>query len=193
MITKTIDCKECGEQFEKRMSDYNRSEKLGKPHFCSLSCSVRNSNKKMSPENRRKCGQRIKVFCGNRYDEYSSFKRFLSKGKASIKKHADNIDIDLKYLKELWDIQKGICPYTGIKMILPKNTMDDLNIHSLKKASLDRIDSSKGYIRGNVEFVCCGVNYAKNSFSKEEMKNFIREIRGQCNIAPDEIGGPARE
>lgn len=83
-------------------------------------------------------------------------------------------EIDVQYLKELWDNQNGICPYTGIKMLLPKTSTDFF--HSLKKASLDRIDSKKGYIKGNVEFVCSAINLAKNSFTREEMKEFLSEI-----------------
>lgn len=97
-------------------------------------------------------------------------------------KHKDQIDIDLEYLKELWESQRGVCPYTGIKMILPHNTKEHMRIHSLKKASLDRIDPSKGYLKNNVEFVCCAINYAKNSFSREQMKEFLLEIGGAARI-----------
>jgi hypothetical protein len=46
-----------------------------------------------------------------------------------------------------------------------------------RQPSLDRIDSSKGYIEGNVEFVCVSINYAKNGFSKQQMIDFIKEIK----------------
>lgn len=47
----------------------------------------------------------------------------------------------------------------------------------MKKASLDRIDSSKGYIEGNVEFVCVWLLITqKNSFTKEDMKEFLHSI-----------------
>ena len=45
-----------------------------------------------------------------------------------------------------------------------------------RKASLDRINSSKGYVKGNVEFVCSSINLAKNSFTREQMKEFLRSI-----------------
>lgn len=85
-------------------------------------------------------------------------------------------EVDVTYLKELWEQQNGICPYTGIKMLLPETSAHILR--SPKKASLDRINSSKDYIRGNVEFVCCAINLAKNSFTREQMKEFIAEIGG---------------
>lgn len=92
-------------------------------------------------------------------------------------KHGSDINIDTSYLKTLWETQRGICPYTGIKMLLPNNTKTYAKVHSLRKASLDRIDSTKGYTKGNVEFVCYAINLAKNKFTKDEMKDFIRELR----------------
>ena len=34
-----------------------------------------------------------------------------------------------------------------------------------KQASLDRIDSSKGYVKGNVQFIVAPINYMKNTLS----------------------------
>ena len=62
-------------------------------------------------------------------------------------------------------------------MVLPKNTKDYYKTHSLKKASLDRIDSSGGYDKGNVQFVCQGVNLTKKDFPHNEMVSFIEEIK----------------
>jgi hypothetical protein len=63
-----------------------------------------------------------------------------------------------------------------IKMILPKSTHKSRFVRSLKRASLDRIDASKGYLKNNVEFVCFGVNLAKCNFTKEEAISFFKEI-----------------
>lgn len=79
------------------------------------------------------------------------------------------MDITPEYLKQLWDSQHGICPYTGFDMELIGN--------SLNQASLDRIDSTKGYIKGNVEFVCLFINLAKNKFPKEDVQEFIERLK----------------
>lgn len=50
-------------------------------------------------------------------------------------------------------------------------------------ASLDRIDSSKGYVKGNVQFVCLSMNYAKNGFSDQQIKDFVDSIRKQVIIS----------
>jgi len=46
----------------------------------------------------------------------------------------------------------------------------------LTSASLDRIDSSKGYIQGNVQFVAYGINLAKNNFSDADVISFLDSI-----------------
>jgi hypothetical protein len=48
-------------------------------------------------------------------------------------------------------------------------------------ASLDRIDSTKGYIAGNVEFVCRFVNLGKSDLSREEVMKFIAAVRGKMS------------
>lgn len=79
--------------------------------------------------------------------------------------------LNLEFLKSLWEKQNGICPYTGLKMVLSGQEK-----HTPYSASLDRIDSSKGYIKGNVEFVCLFVNYGKNGFRQEQVKQFIADV-----------------
>ncbi len=182
-----LKCEKCGKDFERRLVEYKRNKKLKQRICCSRSCTAYIRNSSMSSEYWKEQYEKnkkifdIKSQSNNRKDEYSPFKLFLCKGRATMVKHKNEINIDKKYLKELWEKQKGICPYTGIKMILPKTTSQLHQIKSLKKASLDRIDSSKGYLKGNVEFVCMAINNAKNNFKKEEMISFIQEIISSQN------------
>jgi len=182
MKTITLKCEQCKNTFERPLKEHTRSRKLNRKSFCGLSCFGKYNNKQRPEDFGRKLYEKqkktfdIKKFCGNRKDEFSPFRYFLARGRFSMVKHKMDVDIDLKYLKELWNAQRGICPYTGIKMILPRSTYKSNNIRTLKKASLDRIDSSKGYLKGNVEFICYGINIAKNDFTKEETKEFLRSI-----------------
>lgn len=183
MTTIKVKCQHCKKQFSKKSSEVRRSKKLKRPLFCNLSCAAIYNNSKKTKEfwieqyKKQKETFDIRSQSGNRKDEFSPFRAFLSSGRASIIKHKNEIDITEKDLKELWEKQKGICPYSNIKMILPETTLQNSKLKSLKKASLDRIDSSLGYIKGNVEFVCNAINNAKNNFTKEEMISFIQEIK----------------
>jgi hypothetical protein len=177
MRTTNIKCECCGKTFEKLNKEINRSKKKGFSHCCSRSCTATLRNNRLPKDYWKKMYKKHPTFKGyedNRKDELTPFRRLLQPNRYSMKKHKP--DIDAEYLKALWDEQGGICPYTGIKMVLPKSSAQKDNISSLKKASLDRIDSTKGYIKGNVEFVCMAINLAKNNKTKQEMINFISEI-----------------
>lgn len=45
-----------------------------------------------------------------------------------------------------------------------------------QRASLDRIDSTKGYIKGNVQFVSTPINLMKQSMSDLETKQYLKQI-----------------
>ena len=109
-------------------------------------------------------------------DEFSPFRYYLNNAKRRLKhKLAKNkvleSNLTLNDIKTQWDKQNGICPYTNKQMSLVNPKGKALP----EQASLDRIDSSKGYVQGNVEFVCLAVNYAKNNFSREQMINFFNK------------------
>lgn len=112
-----------------------------------------------------------------RLDQYSPFKYSLNKARSRSKVSGKVTDLTLKYLKEIWENQKGLCPYTNIKMEIPRSSRDEDVKKSPTKLSLDRIDPNKGYIIGNVEFVCYCVNVMKNDFTKEQMIGFINQIK----------------
>lgn len=178
-------CENCRIQFEKLNKEINRCKKKGLKNFCSLSCSASHRNASMTQEYWKESYRKhpvLRQFAGNRKSELSPFKCFLNTGRSSIKKHKSTMNITPEYLKEIWEKQNGVCPYTGIKMILPESSSKYHIIKSLKKASLDRIDSSIGYRRGNVEFVCYAVNLGKNNHTKEEMLEFIKETTNSQNI-----------
>ena len=46
------------------------------------------------------------------------------------------------------------------------------------QASLDRIDNSKGYVKGNVRFVALIYNYARNGFDDEAVLAFCNAVIG---------------
>ena len=88
-------------------------------------------------------------------------------------------DITNEYLCDLWERQDGKCCITGVAMLLPHCSPWRLRGWPNKlpaNASLDRINSKVGYVIGNVQFVCCTTNYAKNNFTPEEMKDFNDKV-----------------
>lgn len=171
-----VKCEQCGEIFKKPIGEYNRSQKIGRKHLCSRSCAGKYNiitRLKNNDETLLRNMNDIKKWAGvsgRSKDCYSIFRPTLN----SIRGRRDKKEVDLSliYLKEVWESQKGICPYSGIKL--------KLSSWNKKKtpttASLDRIDSSKGYVEGNVQFVSVMANFAKSDFTHEQMMMFCESI-----------------
>jgi len=180
-IKKTkIICATCSNEHEIRQSDYNRKIKVGQNKFyCSLKCSGK-ADYKNNPSKLEKNKGNISLLKGheaNRLDQYSPFKYHANKARSRSKQKGYITDLTTEYLKEIWDKQNGTCPYTKIQMELSRTSGDEDIKKTPIKASLDRIDPSIGYVQGNVEFVCYCVNVMKNDFTKDQMVDFINQIK----------------
>lgn len=46
----------------------------------------------------------------------------------------------------------------------------------LFQASVDRIDSNKPYSVDNIEIVCLGINYLKNTMSRQDVLEFLSMV-----------------
>ena len=176
-----LKCLYCGNIFDKLKSEYNRQINKGKSKFyCSYKC-VGKADIQKNPDKFKKFREanaiRIKKYCGCRLDQYSPFKYHANKARSRSKLKNYQTDLTTEYLKEVWDKQNGICPYSNIKMELQRTTQDGDIRKTPIKASLDRIDPNIGYIQGNVEFVCYSVNVMKNDFTKQQMIDFINKIK----------------
>lgn len=168
-------CDQCGKSFQKEKGEYNRSKKLGRKHFCQQACASSFNNRVRDVSDATKSQWISRLKSNNRQDEFSPFRYYRNKAvtKQRLEKYGES-DLTLNYLKSLWESQNGICVYTGHKMDLPRNTKEHDKLHTPFSASLDRIDSSKGYVQGNVEFVCLAANYAKNKFDRQQMIDFFK-------------------
>jgi hypothetical protein len=175
-----IICGTCNKEHSIRLSDYKRKVKAKQNRFyCSLKCSGK-ADYKNNPQKLDKNKGNISLLKGyeaNRLDEYSPFKYSLNKAKSRSKERQEDTDLTLEYLKEIYDNQNGLCPYTNIKMEIPRSSQDEDIKKSPTKLSLDRIDPNLGYIKGNVEFVCYCINVMKNDFTKEETLEFVKKIK----------------
>lgn len=92
-------------------------------------------------------------------------------------------DIDVKYLRSL-----GIpshCPYLGIKLRWKLQAGLGVKHKSFPESpSLDRIDSSKGYVKGNVIIVSHRANSIKRDADEQELYKLARNIcQTKMNLA----------
>jgi len=165
----TCVCDTCGCEFEKPESEYLRNIALGRHNFCSRSCSGKFITDKKLNSYKSSNHSDISKYCDNRKDKFTPFKETFRRAKRRFKE----FNISLQDLKDQWELQNGKCAYTNLQLVLPiGNKSNDIRY----TASLDRIDSSKGYIKGNIQFVATPINYMKSSMSDDDFKNYLKEI-----------------
>jgi len=130
-----------------------------------------------------RCGSRKNRGCSNPfwkgYGEVPS--SLWTRCKHSAKNRGICFRLTLRDMSRQWKAQKGICPVTGMKLVM-------LATHSLGKkklgkfldstpvASLDRIDNIKGYEKGNVVWVHKAANIMRNAFDMTFFVDMCRRI-----------------
>lgn len=127
--------------------------------------------------------------CNRREMKNSAFKRIGNKSqswqgyknipksiftyiKAGAKKRNKDFDITIEYMNELWEKQNGICALSGIQLNISEKVTDRTNT----TASLDRIDSSKGYVEGNVQWVHKDINRIKWGLTNEKFIDYCKRV-----------------
>lgn len=101
--------------------------------------------------------------------KHSSCKNYISTLLNHTSKRRKEFNLDIQYLLDMYEKQKGLCNISGIKMTHIYGSVST-NI------SIDRIDNNLGYIKGNVQLVCYIANIMKNKFSMSELILFCKEI-----------------
>lgn len=117
--------------------------------------------------------QQIKT-SSNSYEGYQdiSMTRWNSMRTSAIKRNL-KFELTMQYAWDLYKRQEGKCALSGVPIQFPSNraTRDGT-------ASLDRIDSSEGYIEGNVQWLHKDVNRMKWDLSQSDFISFCHLIVG---------------
>lgn len=171
-------CENCGTAYMKDASEVKRNIKKGRKSFCSISCATSYRNLyQLSDKSKQSQEKFIQQYAGKTtrfLDEFSPFKETLKRAKGHAKEHSRECTITWQDLKDLWEKQEGKCAYTNLNLVLPIQGREKPSI--TVQASLDRIDSTKGYIPGNIQFVSSCINFLKNKLTDLETKRFLKEI-----------------
>ena len=84
--------------------------------------------------------------------------------------------VDPQYLYKLYEQQNRLCALSGKLIAFSEKGVGYPGSKDVSTASLDRIDSSKGYVVGNVQWVHKDVNKMKMDLSEESFFQKIKEI-----------------
>jgi hypothetical protein len=99
------------------------------------------------------------------------------------KKGGIEYDIDAEFIRTLLEAQEGCCAISRVQLTFAKGEG-----HIPTNASIDRIDSRKGYTKGNVQLVTCQVNTMKSNLSTTQLAEWCQLILkglGGGTVRPD--------
>jgi hypothetical protein len=96
--------------------------------------------------------------------------RLLGARDRAIKQNI-SFSLDLESIIDLWYAQNGMCALSGLPMTFElKQGRVPTNV------SIDKIDRTLGYIKGNIQLVCMACNQIKSDLTDAEMYNFCKNI-----------------
>jgi hypothetical protein len=127
----------------------------------------------------RKGEKRISIRGKNHY-KFSGYEDITGSYLNSMKTHAKERNMsffpnwdDYKLLKHIWGImiqQQGKCALSGVKINFGSRKIQE------QTASLDRKDSSKGYIKGNVQWIHKDIQIMKWNLDEKYFVEKCKEV-----------------
>jgi ribosomal protein L24E len=175
MTSVELVCGWCQKPFSKARREYNRRIRNGATvFFCSNTCGAYFSLQE-KPRTHKPA-----PYSYLQKDEFIHFRWFVNRARYRTRRGAQKdwapTDLTLQYLKEVWEEQRGTCPITGWKLVLPVSGTRGFESTAPINASLDRIDNAFGYVKGNVRFIALIANLARAQFSDEELMFFCQAV-----------------
>jgi hypothetical protein len=105
------------------------------------------------------------------YEEIS--KNFFNTVERNAKARDLKFDIDIKYMWKLFIKQKRKCALSGVPIRFANSNKDRTKYCS---ASLDRINSKKGYVKNNVQWVHKDINKMKRTMKDDDFLQWCKII-----------------
>jgi hypothetical protein len=145
-----------------RQTEWSQTE-AGRKHFKELG----ESKKKYSSAKEREKAWSAKKHQASRADFEFCMKTRLPSLRYRAKQK--NFPFDLT-VEDLILAYNKTCPYLGMELRIdaPPNSRNSL--------SIDRIDSSKGYVKGNIEIISTQANKMKDNATRDELVKFANRV-----------------
>lgn len=153
-------CKPCRAAYNKQYATDNHDKLL-------------RQKKEYYKENKTKIRSRVNAYWQGSWktylsDRYNSTSKTAKKRIGSDKLRNLVFEISREELYKLAENQDYKCALTGLDM--------EHKWGYLRSASIDRVDSNKGYVLGNIQLVCKGINLLKGCHSNKETLEFLMKI-----------------
>lgn len=147
-------CRTCG--IEKPLDSFysHQTAKDGKLNTCKVCrCEQTKAYQKQHPEQTKRIHKKHYEI-----SKTTNLRRRLGRLLTTAKsRNRYEVLITVDDLESLYNSQKGLCVYSKLPLTLKP--------HQLTTISLDRIDSSKGYVNGNIQLVGTAINKMKLNYT----------------------------
>jgi hypothetical protein len=101
--------------------------------------------------------------------------KYYGRIKRGAKKRNIVFDVEIEYFNKLLVEQNFKCKLSGLEISFSHSKKDNYKA----TASIDRIDSNKGYIVGNLQWINKNVNLMKNHFNQDYFLEICERITEQ--------------
>ena len=163
-----------------------QNDKWGKPLWkCLCDCgNIIAKTKSDIAYKMKSCGcQRAEMISQARWDGYGEIaKTYWSSVICGATSRNIYFDVTIEYAWELFLKQNRKCALSGLEIQFSRNRKKTRDSYEVQPASLDRKNSSVGYINDNIQWVHKTINICKNDLSSSEFVNICRLVCGnQCS------------
>ena len=178
-ITKTPEKRYIGKEYGQLMvvgiSGYDKYSHAILNCICKCGREIDVVSHALTSGNTKSCGCTARKR-GNEHPNFKGYEQIQSSHwnqyTSGAEKRGLEFTITMEYAWSLFVAQNGFCALSGKPIFFPKTRAQRSN----STASLDRIDSSKGYIPGNVQWVHKIINKMKWNMDEEEFFDFCKSV-----------------
>lgn len=103
-------------------------------------------------------------------------KSYLTRAENGARQRNLEFDITIEYAWKIYEQQKGICALSGIELIMDRQFGHNRGPKKKQTASLDRIDSTQGYVTGNIQWVHFLLNRMKSNLQENEFIDWCKKV-----------------
>ena len=159
-------CLNCGKEWDVVTAKEKEGKRKRQTHFCSECCNVLTESQKKVILKDKLEGYKESKYREKRESRIRNYKHYIWK-KAKDRATKNNLNFDIE---ESDIIVPDVCPI--LEVPLQWGTKEKYEY----SPSLDRIDTTKGYVKGNVWVISKKANSMKNSATFEELQLFCKNI-----------------
>lgn len=119
--------------------------------------------------------EKIRVKNRKRYTGLTLDQKFGQLLKNAKQRKTVEVFISIQHIYDVWEKQEGRCAYTKLPLTS--------EAHQLNTVSLDRIDSSKDYVEGNIQLVCVPVNVMKMDSTEKQFVHLCQLVAQNSKLS----------